>query len=45
MAGAVVTNVFVLGYSPVVAFAYLLVAASISWFRRSAIREPVRRYS
>lgn len=39
MAGAVVTNVFVLGYSPVVALAYLLVAGLIAWFRRSAIRE------
>jgi uncharacterized membrane protein YphA (DoxX/SURF4 family) len=45
MAGAVVTNVFVLGYSPVVALGYLLVAATIAWFRRSAIRELVRRYS
>jgi putative oxidoreductase len=45
MAGAVVTNIFVLGYSPAVALAYLLVAATIAWFRRSEIRQLVRRYS
>ncbi|WP_237745085.1 DoxX family protein [Kribbella catacumbae] len=43
MAGAVVTNVFVLGYSPVVAFAFLLAAGLIAWFRRSAIREQLAR--
>jgi uncharacterized membrane protein YphA (DoxX/SURF4 family) len=39
MTGALITNVFVLGYSPVVALAYLLGAGLIAWFRRSAIRE------
>jgi putative oxidoreductase len=45
MTGAVVTNIFVLGYSPVVALGYLLVAATIAWFRRSAIRDLVRRFA
>jgi putative oxidoreductase len=44
MTGAVVTNIFVLGYSPVVALGYLLVAAAIAWFRRPAIRDLVRRF-
>jgi len=39
MTGAVVTNIFVLGYSPVVALAYLLGAGLVAWFRRPAIRE------
>lgn len=43
MAGAVITNVFVLGYSPAVAFAFLLAAGLIAWFRRSAIRELFAR--
>lgn len=43
MAGAVVTNIFVLGYSPVVPFVYLMVAAAIAYFRRSAIRSLLSR--
>lgn len=39
MAGAVVTNVFVLGYSPVVALAFLVMSGLVVWFRRAAIRE------
>ena len=41
MTGAVITNVFVLGYSPVIALAFLLLAAVIAWFRRAAIRQLV----
>ena len=41
MAGAVITNQFVLGVSPVVPLAILLVAGLIAWFRRTAIRELV----
>jgi uncharacterized membrane protein YphA (DoxX/SURF4 family) len=44
MTGAVLTTVFVLGESPAVPLVYLLIAATIAWFRRSAIRELVRRY-
>ncbi|GAA1600838.1 hypothetical protein GCM10009789_63800 [Kribbella sancticallisti] len=43
MAGAVVTNVFVLGYSPAIALGFLLVAGLIAWFRRTAIRELVAK--
>jgi putative oxidoreductase len=43
MAGATVTNIFVIDASPAIPIAYLLVAAVIAWFRRSAIRELVRR--
>ena len=43
MAGAVVINVVVLGYSPVVALAFLLLAGLIAWFRRSAIRDLIAR--
>ena len=39
--GAVITNVFVLGYSPVVALAFLILAGVIAWFRRAAIRQLV----
>ncbi|MEV5965539.1 DoxX family protein [Kribbella sp. NPDC051952] len=37
MAGAIVTNVFVLGESPAIPLAYLLVAGVIAWLRRSAL--------
>jgi len=43
MAGAVFINVVVLGYSPVVALAFLLLAGLIAWFRRSAIRDLITR--
>lgn len=39
MAGAVVTSVFVLGVSPVVPLAILLVAGAVAWFRRATIGE------
>jgi uncharacterized membrane protein len=43
MVGAVITNVFVLGASPVVPLGFLLVAAVIAWFRRSGLpRRAVR---
>ena len=45
MAEAVVTNIFVLGYSPVVPIAYLLVAGTIAYVRRSAIRDLPGRSS
>jgi uncharacterized membrane protein YphA (DoxX/SURF4 family) len=41
MTGAVITNVFVLGYSPVVALALLILAGVIAWFRRAAVRQLV----
>ncbi len=41
MTGAVITNVFILGYSPVVALAFFLLAGVIAWFRRAAIRQLV----
>jgi putative oxidoreductase len=44
MTGAVLTTVLVLGESPAVPLVYLLIAATIAWFRRSAIRQLVRRY-
>lgn len=34
MAGAIITNLFVLGASPVIPLAYLLVAGVVAWFRR-----------
>ncbi|TCO44065.1 DoxX-like protein [Kribbella antiqua] len=37
MVGAIVTNLFVLGASPAIPVAYLLVAAAIVWFRRSTL--------
>ncbi|HEU4948606.1 MAG TPA: DoxX family protein [Kribbella sp.] len=43
LAGAIITNVFVLGESPALPFGYLLVAALVAWARRSAIRELVRK--
>jgi uncharacterized membrane protein YphA (DoxX/SURF4 family) len=43
MAGAVVTNGFVLGASPAVPFAFLLAAGLIAWCRRTAIRELVAK--
>ena len=43
MAGAIVTNVFVLGESPVLPLGYLLVAGLVAWLRRPAIRELVRK--
>lgn len=42
MVGAVVTNVFVLDESPATPIGFLLVAALIAWFRRSAIRELIQ---
>lgn len=45
MTGAVLTNIVILGYSPAVALAYLIAAAAIAWFRRSAIRAQLGRYS
>ena len=41
MTGAVLTNVFVLGYSPVVALAFLILAGVVAWFRRAAIRQLI----
>jgi putative oxidoreductase len=37
MAGAIVTNLFVLGESPAMPLGYLVVAGVIAWFRRSAL--------
>jgi hypothetical protein len=34
LAGAIITNLFVLGASPVIPLAYLLVAGVVAWFRR-----------
>ncbi|TWD74871.1 DoxX-like protein [Kribbella amoyensis] len=39
MAGATVTNVFVLGVAPVVPLVVLLVAGVVAWSRRAALRE------
>lgn len=39
MTGAVITNVFVLGYSPVIALVFLVLAGVVAWFRRAGIRE------
>ena len=41
MTGAVLTNVFVLGYSPVVALAFLILAGVVAWIRRAAIRQLI----
>ncbi|WP_433157953.1 DoxX family protein [Kribbella sp. CA-247076] len=41
MAGAIVTNIAVLGASPAVPAVYLLATAVIVWFRRSTIREAI----
>lgn len=38
LVGATLTNLMVLGASPVIPLAYLLVAGLIAWFRRSSIR-------
>lgn len=43
MTGAVLTNVFVLGESPVMPLAYGVVAGLIAWLRRGEIRKAVRR--
>ncbi|WP_426246213.1 DoxX family protein [Nocardioides sp. LHG3406-4] len=43
MAGAVVTNLFVLGESPVLPLAFLAVAGLIAWLRRATIAEQVHR--
>ncbi|WP_329000284.1 DoxX family protein [Kribbella sp. NBC_00709] len=43
MVGATLTNVILLGASPAIPVAYLLVAAVIVWFRRASIRELARR--
>ena len=43
MVGATVTNVSVLGASPAIPIAYLLIAAVIVWFRRAALRSQAGR--
>jgi uncharacterized membrane protein YphA (DoxX/SURF4 family) len=43
MAGAVVTNLFVLGESPAMPLAFGTVAGLIAWFRRAEIRRTLRR--
>lgn len=43
MVGATVTNVSLLGASPVIPIAYLLIAAVIVWFRLASIRTMVQR--
>jgi uncharacterized membrane protein YphA (DoxX/SURF4 family) len=42
MVGATITNVVVLGISPAIPLAFLVLAASIAWFRRGSVRELVR---
>jgi uncharacterized membrane protein YphA (DoxX/SURF4 family) len=42
MAGATVTNVFVLDASPLLPLVFGIVAAAIAWGRRSEIRDLVR---
>jgi putative oxidoreductase len=43
MVGATITNTLVLGVSPAVPVAVLLVSAVIAWFRRASVGELVRR--
>lgn len=46
MTGAAVTNIVILGYSPLIPLIYLLIAATIAYFRRPTIRAllgPLRR--
>lgn len=38
MAGAAVTSVFVLGVSPVVPLALMVVAGLVAWFRRASVQ-------
>ncbi|MEU4191862.1 DoxX family protein [Kribbella sp. NPDC026611] len=43
MVGATFTNVVVLGISPAIPLAFLVVAVAIAWFRRAEVRAVVRR--